>query len=534
MLGMLFPASVLPMYLTRVACVEAPAVQLHQRVLAALCSEADKCKCIGKDKEYHWEDTPLCDTEALLVWSNKSVISEGRDSDQLIAHFNLRANQTSFTKQSNESRLPIIWEAAGAGKSTFLVALPLMLARGELPTTEFIVVPFTYNEKMNSILALQDPQTPLALRMLFGALRCMGGVPQGCGLHKFSDVGTRYQEANIPQLNPFQAVDILHKWFPAERAELGKRTVIITADELRKVSDAEMRGRAERNSPEFEVRRQLSALLDDSEYKEVFLIVSALSKNWREENLVQTIAGRSALFVKLGPLSQEQTLAVLNDQLKDQLDNFVGNCSVSEDNLVLCAAATGGWPRLLAVVVTWLKKNHTFLKRKTFGYADLRPHLQSMISSSMAASRLPSAPLFATVETVLSLNGQCLDEANALALFKEQLPEVQTLLELGTLMLENSASCFKLDVPPWAPALWLSEPSKFSIDSKRYPLIAKMLEIFALGGEDSVIKPSQRGERLTASMVALALMQLKDIFWDRLSMFDFSVNQFCSGNNFFV
>ena len=61
-----------------------------------------------------------------------------------------------------------------------------------------------------------------------------------------------------------------------------------------------------------------------------------------------------------------------------------------------------------------------------------------------------------------------------------------------------------------------------------------MLEIFALGGEDSVIKPSQRGERLTASMVALALMQLKDIFWDRLSMFDFSVNQFCAGNNFFV
>ena len=301
-----------------------------------------------------------------------------------------------------------------------------MLARGELPTTEFIVVPFTYNEKMNSILALQSPQTPLALRMLFGALRCMGGMPQGCGLHKFSDVGTRYQEANIPQLNPFQAVDILHKWFPAERAERGKRTVIITADELGKVSDAEMRGRNERNSPEEEVRRQLSALLDDSEYKEVFLIVSALSKNLSEENL----GCRSALFVKLGPLSQEQTLAVLNDQLKDQLDNFVGNCSVSEDNLVLCAAATGGWPRLLAVVVTWLKKNHTFLKRKTFGYADLRPHLQSMISS-MAASRLPSAPLFATVETVLSLNGQCLDEANALALFKEQLPEVQNTVGVG-------------------------------------------------------------------------------------------------------
>ena len=264
-------------------------------------------------------------------------------------------------------------------------------------------------------IRLQDPQTPLALRMLFGALRCMGGMPQGCGLHKLSDVGTQYQEANIPQLNPFKAVDILHKWFPAERAERGKRTVIITAGELRKVSNAQMRGRNEGFSPEEEVRRQLSALLDDSEYKEVFLIVSALSKNWREENLVQTYSGRNALFVKLGPLSQEQTLAVLNDQLKDQLDNFVvGNCSVSEDNLVLCAAATGGWPRVLAVVVAWLKKHHTFLKRKTFGYADLRPHLQSMINS-MEAGRLPSAPLFATVETVLSLNGKRLDEANALA-----------------------------------------------------------------------------------------------------------------------
>eukprot|EP00434_Breviolum_minutum_P042142 symbB.v1.2.037497.t1/scaffold5556.1/size26356/2 len=424
---------------------KAPAVQLHQRVLAALCSEADKCKCIGKDKEYHWEDTPLCDAEALLVWSNKSVISEGRDSDQLIAHFNLRANQTSFTKQSNESRLPIIWEAAGAGKSTFL-----------------------------------DPQTPLALRMLFGALRCMGGVPQGCGLHKFSDVGTRYQEANIPQLNPFQAVDILHKWFPAERAERGKRTVIITADELRKVSDAEMRGRDERNSPEEEVRRQLSALLDDSEYKEVFLIVSALSKNWREENLVQTYSGRSALFVKLGPLSQEQTLAVLNDQLKDQwMAAIVGSGGHMAEEKSHIPQTKDLWLCRLATAFAIDDKQH-------------------------------GSKSFAQHPPIFSLNGQCLDEANALALFKEQLPEVQTLLELGTLMLENSASCFKLDVPPWAPALWLSEPSKFSIDSKRYPLIAKMLEIFALGGEDSVIKPSQRGERLTASMVALALMQLKE------------------------
>ena len=144
---------------------------------------------------YDWKRNPICDSSALLQWSNGSVSLVGRSevSERLFAQFEERRRQTAFSKQENGSRLPAIWQAPGAGKTTFLVALPEL--------EHVIAVPFTYNENMNCALEIADTLAPLALRMLFGALSCMGGtVPKECGLKAFEDLRDAVNEQDVKKL----------------------------------------------------------------------------------------------------------------------------------------------------------------------------------------------------------------------------------------------------------------------------------------------------------------------------------------------
>ena len=174
---------------------------------------------------------------------------------------------------------------------------------------------------------------------------------------------------------------------------------------------------------------------------------------------------------------------------------------IVQDNLVLCA---GGWPRLLAMLIQCLKREERQedLEQRGFGYQKL-PDLVLSLVKSMEEARLPPMPSSETVEKILSLRrhqgGRVPD---ALQFWSKKMPQVRGMVESGMLTLDRVSSGLRLDIPRRAVLPQLEE----SLDLRRFPLICKMKEILNRG---TVRKPSQRAERGTAGVVALALMQLQ-------------------------
>eukprot|EP00971_Amphidinium_carterae_P345752 6486872-Amphidinium_carterae.1 len=392
-------------------------------------------------------------------------MSEGRNEckRQIATNFALRADeQATLGKESVASQLLIVWEAPGAGKTTLLATLPELLAEClEQDLSNITVVPVTYNQRMNTALKTDSVDTAVALRMSWATLRCMGGEPEGCGLKEFYRIDAwAGKSLKVEEV----LADVFPAWYPPSIKEgIGKRSILITVDELSKLRPEEVsKIPSER---EDSVRVLLSNVLDMEAFRHVFLCFSAVSREWRKAVVrndgLTRYSGRLATEMELYILSIEYVLEVLKDLFNkdDNLDK------VLESNLVLIAASKGGWPRVLSKVVDWLQQqvseDPTVLADRDLGYTEVWRNI-SVLTNGSQGTILPHSPRLSDVDAVLKCDvyiGSKLTDAIATWASMPGLNQVLDLLRMGSLVVELVDGGFKLDIPAWYGGFKLDIPA---------------------------------------------------------------------------
>eukprot|EP00971_Amphidinium_carterae_P333135 6467679-Amphidinium_carterae.2 len=202
-------------------------------------------------------------------------------------------------------------------------------------------------------------------------------------------------------------------------------------------------------------------------------------------------------------------MAALTDLLSlgDNLDN------VTFANLVLTAAATGGWPRVVWRTVDWLRgelqNDPHALTNPSLGYERVWQAV-AKVTQSMQGSNLPNPPLLWQVEGVLR---SPIFEGSSYRL---------ALDSWTSTVKDVSHDKLKLDIPPWVAAEFIQQKTR---DSKRFPFVTKFLEVFQAGGKSNqlTVLPSIRGERGTAAMIATAIMQHKERIPDQPTLYQISL-----------
>eukprot|EP00971_Amphidinium_carterae_P165056 3271984-Amphidinium_carterae.1 len=471
--------------------------RLPDALLQHLCSKGENCLCIGRRKQYKWEGNPQLMRNNMLSRSNGSLMSGGRieAERQMRESFIVRKDTTAgaFGKESEASQLLTVWEAAGAGKTTFLATLPDLLADSlQQEVTNITVVPVTYNQWMSGILRSSDVESAVVLRMGWATLRCMGGEPEECGLRFFSSIDDwRGGRLKVTEL----VADALPTWYPPPKeGSRSKRTILVTVDEVSKVKAGEGQCSLKPEQQENAVRETFSGLLDDAQFRHVFVCFSALSRDWRTAVLGvdgrTKSSGRITNHIQLTLPSMEYVVEVLQDQLQVEL-------SLSREvrgNLVLIAAATGAWPRVVWRIVQWLKNkvgsDPTVLTNSNLGYREVWLEVKS-ITEQLAGTNLARPPLVSEVDEVLrsGASGFSFVE-DALADWAPVVNNVRDLVQAGSLVVEMlSDSSYKLDIPCWCAVRFLQEQSPMT---NKFPLVSKFLEIFQIGGNPET--PSVRGK----------------------------------------